>query len=55
MRADRVLLVFRKDWLEIRRNWEIMAPILIVPLIFSVLLPSLIMLIPAELLVDRRS
>jgi ABC-type Na+ efflux pump permease subunit len=47
MRTDKVLLVFKKDWLEIRRNWEILAPILIVPLIFSVFLPSVIMLIPA--------
>jgi ABC-2 type transport system permease protein len=47
VRADRVLLVFRKDWLEIRRNWEIMAPILIVPIIFSLVLPSLILFIPA--------
>jgi ABC-2 type transport system permease protein len=46
MRADRLLLVFRKDWLEVRRNWEIMAPILIIPLIFCVALPSMILLIP---------
>jgi ABC-type Na+ efflux pump permease subunit len=46
MRLDRVLLVFRKDWLEIRRNWQIMMPILIIPLIFCVLLPSMILLIP---------
>jgi len=46
MRLDRALLVFRKDWLEIRRNWQIMTPILIVPLIFCVLLPSIILIIP---------
>ncbi len=46
MRADKVLLVFRKDWLEIRRNWEILAPILLVPMIFCILLPSMILLIP---------
>ncbi|MCX6648737.1 MAG: ABC transporter permease subunit [Candidatus Bathyarchaeota archaeon] len=46
MRVDRVLLVFRKDWLEVRRNWQIMAPILIVPLIFCLVLPSMILLIP---------
>jgi ABC-2 type transport system permease protein len=46
MRIDKVLLVFRKDWLEVRRNWQILLPILIVPLIFCILLPSIILLIP---------
>jgi ABC-2 type transport system permease protein len=46
VRADMVLLVFGKDWLEVRRNWEIMIPILIVPMIFSFALPSLLLLIP---------
>ncbi len=46
MRTDKVLLVFKKDWLEVRRNWQILAPILLVPLIFCVLLPSMILLIP---------
>ena len=46
MRVDSLLLVFRKDWLEVRRNWEIMAPILLIPLIFCVALPSMILLIP---------
>ncbi|MCX6656583.1 MAG: ABC transporter permease subunit [Candidatus Bathyarchaeota archaeon] len=46
MRIDKILLVFRKDWLEVRRNWEIMVPIIIVPLIFSVVLPSMMLLIP---------
>jgi len=46
MRIDKVLLVFRKDWLEVRRNWQIMAPILLVPLIFCVILPSMMLLIP---------
>lgn len=48
MRIDRVLLVFRKDWLEVRRNWEIMAPIIIVPLILSIVLPSMMLLIPGS-------
>ena len=46
MRIDTVLLVFRKDWLEIRRNWQILMPILILPLIFCILLPTMILLIP---------
>jgi ABC-2 type transport system permease protein len=48
MRVDRILLVFRKDWLEVRRNREIMAPIVILPLLISVALPSLILLIPGS-------
>ena len=54
MRIDRVLLVFRKDWLEVRRNWEIMAPIVLVPLIFSVALPTMILLIPGSVAVTLR-
>lgn len=46
MRFDKVLLVFRKDWLEVKRNWQILAPILLVPLIFCIVLPSLILFIP---------
>ena len=46
MRFDKVLLVFRKDWLEVRRNWQILFPILLVPMIFCILLPSIILLIP---------
>ena len=38
-------LVFKKDWLEIKRNWQILTPIIIVPLIFSVALPLIIGLI----------
>jgi ABC-2 type transport system permease protein len=32
-------LVFKKDWMEIKRNWQVLAPIVIVPLIFAVVLP----------------
>jgi len=46
MRAEKVILVFRKDWIEVRRNWEILAPILLVPLIFCVAIPLMILLIP---------
>jgi ABC-2 type transport system permease protein len=34
-----VALVFRKDWLEIRRNWAVLFPLLVVPLMFAVMLP----------------
>lgn len=39
MRLSRVMLVFKKDWIEIRRNKEILLPIIIIPLVFSVSLP----------------
>jgi ABC-type Na+ efflux pump permease subunit len=35
-------LIFKKDWLEIKRNWQILMPIIIVPLIFSIVLPLVI-------------
>ena len=46
MRRDKVLLVFRKDWREVRRNWQVLLPIVIIPAIFSVLLPIIMVLIP---------
>jgi ABC-2 type transport system permease protein len=39
IRLHNVALVFRKDWLEIRRNWEVLFPLIVVPLVFAVLLP----------------
>ncbi|KON27908.1 hypothetical protein AC481_03215 [miscellaneous Crenarchaeota group archaeon SMTZ-80] len=47
MRLNKALLVFKKDWREIRRNWQVILPIIIVPLLLSVLLPIFIMLMPA--------
>jgi ABC-type Na+ efflux pump permease subunit len=46
MRIQKILLVFRKDWIEISRNWQVMMPILIVPLLFTVAIPSAIILMP---------
>jgi ABC-type Na+ efflux pump permease subunit len=46
MRAQKVLLVFRKDWMEIKRNWQVITPILIVPLLFTVAIPAAIILLP---------
>ena len=40
------MLVFRKDWLEIRRNWQVLMPILIVPLLFTVAIPAVVIMIP---------
>ncbi|MCW4005750.1 MAG: ABC transporter permease subunit [Candidatus Bathyarchaeota archaeon] len=45
MNMRKVWLVFRKDWLEVKRNWQVLLPIIIVPLIFAVVLPSAIVLI----------
>ena len=39
-------LVFRKDWREIKRNWQVLAPLIVIPLIISVVMPAVIMLIP---------
>lgn len=45
MNRHNVWLVFKKDWLEIKRNNQVLLPIILVPLIFSVVLPSIILLI----------
>jgi ABC-type Na+ efflux pump permease subunit len=46
MRANKVLLVFRKDWLEIKRNKEVLLPIIILPIVISFVLPAILTLIP---------
>lgn len=38
--------MFRKDWREIRRNWQVILPIIIMPIAVAVVLPSFILLIP---------
>ncbi len=48
MRLKKVMLVFRKDWLEISRNWQVILPIVILPFIFSVLLPILVSMVPGS-------
>lgn len=45
MRFDKAKLVFGKDWLEIRRNWQVILPIVLVPLIISVFIPVVLTLI----------
>ncbi len=42
MDMHKAWLVFKKDWLEIKRNWQVLLPIIIVPLIFSVVFPVFI-------------
>lgn len=46
MRLHEAVLVFRKDWREVSRNWQVILPIVVVPFMFSVLLPAIILLIP---------
>ncbi len=45
MRLEKAKLVFRKDWLEIRRNWQVILPIVILPLMISVVLPVVLIVI----------
>jgi ABC-2 type transport system permease protein len=40
IRPRKVKLVFQKDWLEIRRNWQVLVPLLFVPIVFAVVLPA---------------
>ena len=46
MRWSKALLVFRKDLNEVARNWEVMAPMIIVPVILTVLIPAMVTLVP---------
>jgi ABC-type Na+ efflux pump permease subunit len=46
MRLEKAILVFRKDFIEITRNKEVLLPMLIVPVIFALLLPALSVLSP---------
>jgi ABC-2 type transport system permease protein len=43
MNIHKVWLVFKKDWLEIKRNWQVLLPIIILPIIFSVVLPVIVL------------
>ncbi|MGB9895647.1 MAG: ABC transporter permease subunit, partial [Thermoproteota archaeon] len=47
MRINKVILIFKKDWREIRRNWQILLPILVIPFMISVLLPMFILSTPS--------
>lgn len=46
MRIEKAMLVFKKDWREIRRNWQVILPIVVVPLMISVFLPVILTIIP---------
>ncbi len=47
MRIEKAMLVFKKDWREIRRNWQVILPIVVVPLMISVFLPVVLTLVPS--------
>lgn len=47
MRIEKAVLVFKKDWVEVRRNWQVILPIVVVPLMVSVFLPVVLTLIPS--------
>ena len=47
MRFRKAMLVFRKDYREVSRNWQVILPIVVVPFMFSVLLPVIITVIPS--------
>lgn len=45
MNMRKAWLVFKKDWLEIKRNGQVLLPIIILPLIFSVIFPIILLTI----------
>lgn len=47
MNIQSAMLIFRKDWTEMKRNWQVLMPILIVPLMFSIVLPLLTLFVPS--------
>ena len=47
LRVKKAMLVFRKDWREVSRNWQVILPIVVVPLMISVLLPVILTVIPS--------
>ncbi len=49
MRLEKAMLVFRKDFIEISRNKEVLLPMLILPIIFAVLLPGISVLAPENI------
>ena len=41
IRLQCVELVFRKDWLEMRRSWQVLFPLVVVPILFAIMLPMI--------------
>ena len=46
MRLEKALLVFKKDFIEITRNKEVLLPMIILPVIFAFLLPAISVISP---------
>jgi len=46
VRWSKAVLVFKKDVGEVARNWEVMAPMIILPVILTVLIPVIVTLVP---------
>jgi len=46
VRWNKVSLVFRKDLSEVARNWQVMAPMILLPVIITVLIPAMVTLVP---------
>jgi ABC-2 type transport system permease protein len=42
MRAKKALIIFRKDWREVKRNWQVMLPVILLPVILAVILPVVV-------------
>jgi len=42
---QRIWAVMRKDWLELARNKQVVAPLLIIPLLFVVIIPTAVILL----------
>ncbi len=55
MNMSKAWLVFKKDWTEIKRNWQVLLPIIIVPIIFSVVLPAIVLGISGTPIEDSQS
>ncbi|MEM3637207.1 MAG: ABC transporter permease subunit [Conexivisphaerales archaeon] len=41
-------LIFKKDWMEISRNWQVLIPVIVVPVFFSMALPLIIYIFPLD-------
>ena len=55
MTLENAMLVFSKDWREIRRNWQVIGPLVVVPMLITVMLPLVIILIPTIITIPGTS
>ncbi len=46
IRLEKAFLIFRKDWKEISRNWQVILPIIAVPLVLTIVLPVIMIYLP---------